>query len=53
MKNIYWQVQLTMSSSTRQRACELATEDRRSAANYIRLLIEKDIIEKDTPNEQG
>ena len=38
-----WHLRITLESSAKQRAVELAQADRRSAANYVRMLIEKDI----------
>jgi hypothetical protein len=48
MAKIYWHVRITIESSAKQRAQEIADAGRRSATNYVGMLIEKDIREKDT-----
>lgn len=48
MVKIHWHVRITLESSAKQRAEEIAKADRRSATNYVGTLIEKDIREKDT-----
>lgn len=47
MTNVRWILKITIESSAKQRTEELAQADRRSAANYVRVLIEKDMREKD------
>ncbi len=50
MDRKHWHLRITLESSTKQRAEELASADARSAANYVRHLIEKDVREKE-PNQ--
>lgn len=47
MVETYWHLRITLESSARQRIEELAQYERRSIANYVRVLIEKDLREKD------
>jgi len=51
MVQTYWHLRITIESSAKQRTEELAQADRRSAANYVRLLIEKDMREKDATEQ--
>lgn len=47
MVKIHWHLRVTIESSAKQRAEEIAEADRRSSANYVGLLIEKANREKD------
>jgi hypothetical protein len=44
----YWHLRITIETSAKHRAEELAKSERRSAANYVGGLIEKDMREKET-----
>lgn len=48
MVQTHWHLRVTLESSAKERAEELAKADRRSAATYVRILIERDIREKET-----
>jgi hypothetical protein len=47
MSLTHWHLRITLESSAKQLVEELARADRRSAANYVRVLIEKDTRDKD------
>jgi len=44
----YLHLRITLESSTKDRVEHLAREDRRSVANYVQVLIEKDQRERET-----
>lgn len=48
MSRTHWHLRITLESSAKRRAEELAQADARSAANYVRVLIEKDQREKES-----
>jgi predicted DNA-binding protein len=47
MVKTHWHLRITLESSAKARAEELAQADRRSSANYVQILIEKDLREKE------
>lgn len=47
MTVIHWHLRITLESSAKQFVEQMADADRRSAANYVRILIEKDMEQKD------
>lgn len=51
MVQTHWHLRITIESSAKQRTEELARADHRSAANYVRVLIEKDAREKEAKHD--
>lgn len=43
MSTIQWHIQLTLASSTKTEFLKICEEERRSAANMVRVLIEQEI----------
>lgn len=47
MATTHWRINVTIESSAKQRVEQLAQADNRSIANYVRVLLERDVKEKE------